>query len=70
MSDSVKAATFLLSAITASVLAACGQPSSDDTKATSLPVAPAAHFVATLIDGVGRSQTGQFFGIDIGRAFQ
>jgi len=30
----------------------------------------AAHFVATLIDGVGTSQTGQFFSIDNGWAFQ
>ena len=29
----------------------------------------AAHFVATLIDGVGTSQTGQFFSIDNGWAF-
>lgn len=30
----------------------------------------AAHFVATLIDGVGTGQTGQFFAIDNGWAFQ
>lgn len=30
----------------------------------------AAHFVATLIDGVGTSQAGQFFSIDNGWAFQ
>jgi NAD(P)-dependent dehydrogenase (short-subunit alcohol dehydrogenase family) len=30
----------------------------------------AAHFTATLIDGVGTSQTGQFFSIDNGWAFQ
>ena len=30
----------------------------------------AAHFVATLIDGVGTFQTGQFFSIDGGWAFQ
>ncbi|MFW2372055.1 MAG: SDR family NAD(P)-dependent oxidoreductase [Gammaproteobacteria bacterium] len=30
----------------------------------------AAHFVATLIDGVGTAQTGQFFSIDNGWAFQ
>ncbi len=29
----------------------------------------AAHFVATLIDGVGTGQTGQFFSIDNGWAF-
>jgi 3-oxoacyl-[acyl-carrier protein] reductase len=30
----------------------------------------AAHFVATLIDGVGTFQTGQFFSIDGGWAFE
>jgi NAD(P)-dependent dehydrogenase (short-subunit alcohol dehydrogenase family) len=30
----------------------------------------AAHFVATLIDGAGTGQTGQFFAIDNGWAFQ
>ncbi len=29
----------------------------------------AAHFVATLIDGVGTSQTAQFFAIDAGWSF-
>ncbi len=32
--------------------------------------AEAAHFVATLIDGVGTGQTAQFFAIDNGWAFQ
>lgn len=30
----------------------------------------AAHFVATLIDGVGTGQTAQFFAIDNGWAFE